>query len=708
MSSRRAKENRKEALKEAPPAQPRGGFLRWLPLLLALAVAAFAFLPALNGGFLTWDDDWNFLTNTAYRGLGPRQLRWMFTTFLGGPYQPITWLTFGLDYKLWGMEAYGYHLVNLLLHTLNAGLFYAVTLRLLRLGRPEAHEKHLRWGAAFAAIVFAAHPLRVESVAWITERRDVLSGAFYLASALFYLKAAGPEPGGLRGRRLAFSLCFYAAALLSKAIGVAFAFVLLALDVYPLKRLDLSPKTWLTPGARGVLKEKLPYLALGAAAGAVGYFGQWQASAMLPLAQFGPAQRLAQSAYGLAFYLWKTLLPVGLLPIYEAPDNFNPAALPFLASGAAVLALAAVIYALRRRLPALLTAAAVYLAFLAPVMGIVKMGVHFAADRYSYLACTGWAALAGAALACMLGAGGMTRELARIAAVLLAFVLVGMTRAQSALWRSSEVLWSYVVPRAPGSALAANNLGDVLFKQGRYDEAAAFYRKALDLRPDYAFISYNLANALTKQKNWAQAERQYLDALRLAPDFTVAHGNYGNLLTDLGRYNEAGEQYRAALKNAPGDPDMHYGLGDTFLHRGRLVEAQAAYEEALRLNPDIGGAAANLALALYRQKKWGQAERWFLEALRLKPELAAVRDNYGNLLLDLGRYNEALARYQEALQLEPRAETYNNIGAAMLRQGRAADAIPYFEQALSMKPEMAMARKSLAVARAHKDDKLKP
>ena len=707
MSSRRAKENRKETPRENPPDAPRPGFKYWLPLLLTAAVTVFAFLPVLKGGFVTWDDDWNFLTNPAYRGLGPQQLRWMFTTFLGGPYQPFTWLTFGLDYKLWGMDPYGYHLSNLLLHTLNAGLFYAVGLRLLRLGLPEAREKHLRWGAAFAALFFAAHPLRVESVAWITERRDVLSGAFYLGAALFYLKAADPAQAALRARRLALSLALYAAALLSKAIGVGFAFALLALDLFPLRRLAVSPRTWLLPENRAVLLEKLPYLALGAAAGAAGLFGQVHAAAVLPMDQFGPAQRAAQCAYGLAFYLWKTLIPTGLLPIYEAPDKFNPAALPFLVSGAAVLALGAFIYAQRERRPALLSAALVYLAFLAPVIGIVKMGAHFAADRYTYMACGGWAVLAGAAVAQLAGAGGMKRELARVGAVAVVAALTVLTRAQTGLWQSSEVLWSYVAPRAPESALAMNNLGDVFFKQEQYEQAAALYRKALDRRPDYAFISYNLANAFTKQKRWDQAERQFLDALRLSPDFAVAHGNYGNLLTDLGRYAEAEAQYRAALKADPGNSDIHYGLGDTYLYRDRLAEAQAEYEEALRLNPAIGGAAANLALALYKQKKFEQSERWFLEALALKPELAAVRDNYGNLLLDLGRYNEALARYQEALERDPsRAETYNNMGAAMLRQGRAAAAIPYFEQALRLKPDMEMARRSLATARAHKDDKL--
>ena len=259
-----------------------------LPLLLVVCVTLLAFLPALRGGFVTWDDDWNFLNNLNYRGLGPGQLRWMFTTFLGGPYQPLTWLSFGLDYTLWGMNPARYHLVNLLLHAVNAGLFYALALRLLRLAvPPPAEESPLRRGAVFAALLFAVHPLRVESVAWITERRDVLSGAFYLAAVLYYLRAVCDAVPGPRRRGLWPALAFFCAALLSKAIGVGLAFVLLALDVYPLRRLPLSPKTWLSPESRPVLAEKLPFLALGLAAGLVGLFGQQSSAVVLGLSQFG-------------------------------------------------------------------------------------------------------------------------------------------------------------------------------------------------------------------------------------------------------------------------------------------------------------------------------------------------------------------------------------------------------------------------------------
>lgn len=687
---------------EAAPAPAAPGFLRAerLPLLLAALAAFLAFLPALGADFVTWDDDWNFLNNQSFRGLGPKQLYWMFTTFLGGPYQPLTWLTFGLDYTLWGMNPFNYHLTNLLLHSAGAALFYALSLRLLRAALPGRDAGALRLGAFFSALFFAVHPLRVESVAWITERRDVLSGVFYFGSLLAYLSAAERKDEPRPLRRLALSLALYACALLSKAIGLGFALVLLAVDVYPLRRLPASPRAWLLPEHRPALLEKLPYLLMAFAAGLAGLYGQYQSAAAMPLTEFGPAGRLALAAYGLVFYAWKTLLPTGLLPLYEVPSSFDPLSARYAASAALAAAGGIAVWRLRERFPGLLTAAVVYLAFLAPVLGLVKMGSHLAADRYSYLACAGLAVLAGGWFAKAHSSGGPARALALPVAALAALALGKLTWAQTGHWKNSETLWNYVVPKAPESSLALNNLGDVYFGQGRYFESAAAYRRAIALKPKYAFIHYNLANALAKQKDWSGAEAAYRESLALAPAFSVARANYGNMLADLGRYAEAEAQYLETLRLDPKYADAYYGLADTFLYRDRLKEAREHYEKALAMNPAFSGAAANLALACYKLGDYASSERWYREAIRLKPDLAVTHDNFGNLLLDMGRYAEAVSSYGEALRLDPsRAETYNNIGAAFLRQGLAAEAVPYFERSLQLNPGMEMARKSLATAR---------
>ena len=227
----------------------------WLPAAV-FAVTALFFSGSLQNGFVNWDDDVNLLLNPNYRGLGWQQLKWMFTTFYMGHYQPLSWLSLALDHALWGMDPKGYHLTGLLLHAANAAVFYFVALRLLRLAAPAGRgepEAALPLAAAFASLCFSLHPLRVEAVVWATERRDTLSGFFYLLTLLYYLKACSPgEDGTRRYRRLAAAAVLYLFSLLSKGIGVSLPAALILLDIYPLRRLPAADGDWLSAASRKV------------------------------------------------------------------------------------------------------------------------------------------------------------------------------------------------------------------------------------------------------------------------------------------------------------------------------------------------------------------------------------------------------------------------------------------------------------------------
>src|SRR3989454_5913609 len=293
-------------------------WVHWLvPVLVALVTFA-VFLPALQNQFVNWDDPTNFLDNPYYRGLGWSQLRWMWTTTHLGHYIPLTWMTLGLDYLLWGMNPFGYHLTSLLLHAANAVVFFFVVHRILPLALPSRYERGhaLAVAAGFAALVFAIHPLRVESVAWVTERRDVLSGLLYLLTILIYLRAC---ERGARGRGWYWlSVAVFVCALLSKSMVVNLPVVLLILDVYPLRRLGGASGWWSEP-ARPVYVEKIPFVLLAAAASAIAVIAQSSVHAAASLAQLSVLGRLAVSAYGLSFYLWKMVVPVNLSPLYELP-----------------------------------------------------------------------------------------------------------------------------------------------------------------------------------------------------------------------------------------------------------------------------------------------------------------------------------------------------------------------------------------------------
>ena len=592
----------------------------WLVALLIALITFAAFLPTLQNQFVNWDDDDNLVDNPHYRGLGWTHLRWMWTTFHVGHYVPLTWMTFGLDYLLWGLKPVGYHLSNLLLHAANAAVFYLVARWILGLALPGSGERGhvgLAFAAAFAALLFAIHPLRVESVAWATERRDVLSGLFYLSAILIYLR--GCERGE-RGRGWYWlSMAVFVLALLSKSMVVNLPIVLLILDVYPLRRLGGAVGWWSAP-ARRVYVEKIPFVLLAIAVSAIAIMAQLSARAAVPLAQLSVPSRLAVAAYGLSFYLWKMVVPLNLSPLYELPPTLNPWATPFILSYGVVLIITAVVLALRRRVPGLPAAWLAYVIVLLPVLGIVQSGPQIAADRYTYLAGLGWATLAGAGpLFCWRTLGTSktgTPTPLPIAGVAICLVLgLGvLTWDQVQVWHDSGRLWTHVLTMDPQSPIAENSLGVVRADQGKPAEASEHFRQALRLKPDYADAHYNLGNALADQGKPAEASEHYRQALRIKPDYADAHNNLGNALADQGKPAEASEHYRQALRIKPDYADAHNNLGAALAQQGKLAEAIEHYRQALHIRPDLAAAHLNWGEALAQQGKLAEAKEHFRQA----------------------------------------------------------------------------------------------
>ena len=266
--------------------------------------------------------------NPYYRGLGWVQLRWMFSTFHAGHYQPLSWITLGLDYLLWGLDPFGYHLTNLILHAANTVIFYLVCRRLFTRIFVTAREA-ARWAldssAALAALFFALHPLRVESVVWATERRDVLSGGFFLLAIFSYLRAHESAAPSLKSRYRWLALAFAAQllSLMAKATAITLPLVLIILDIYPLQRLRGTVRSWFDTDSRRMLGEKLPFLLLSVIFGLAALWAQHATGALRPVQQYFFSYRVGQAFYGICFYLWKTLLPIGLSPLYELPYDFE-------------------------------------------------------------------------------------------------------------------------------------------------------------------------------------------------------------------------------------------------------------------------------------------------------------------------------------------------------------------------------------------------
>lgn len=424
----------------------RGALLAASSAVLTAAV----FLPCAAFPFLDWDDRVNVAANPNLR-FSAGGLRWMALGSSLGHWHPLTWLTLALDRAVWGPSAFGPHLTNVLLHAANAALLFLLARRLLRpaVGAVGSADD----AALFAALVWALHPLRVESVAWVSERRDVLSGALVLASLLVYVRGAEEGDGyetSRRWRRLA--LAFGTAAMASKVFAVVLPAVLLVVDA----------------GLRGRprWKEKLPWLLPVSVSLGLNLAAQAASAASVPLSRFGVGARLTQAAYGLAFSVEKTAFPAGLGPLYERSPLLEPA--PFIASAVFVLAAAVLIWRVRRRRPELFQAALAYSLFALPALGLFKSGRMTAADRYSYLPAIPLSLLAGAALA----RSGRRRGPA-LAAFSLVALLATLTLGQLPVWSSDTALWTRACAVSPLSYFARLKLSQAEIAAGRPDAAAA-------------------------------------------------------------------------------------------------------------------------------------------------------------------------------------------------------------------------------------------
>jgi Flp pilus assembly protein TadD len=592
--------------------------------VLLFALVGWAFFPAIGNGFTGYDDP-AYVTDNARvkQGLTWEHIKWAFSAVVAANWHPLTMLSHMLDCQIFGTKPWGHHLTNVLLHAMNTVLLFLVLKRMTdKTGR-----------SFFVAALFGLHPLHVQSVAWVAERKDVLSTLFWMLTLLAYARFV--EESKVQSPKskvfYAVALVCFALGLMSKPMVVTLPFVLLLLDYWPLGRLRKEQ-------IGKLLREKLPFFALAAIVSAVTFAVQKNQGAVTGLTVLTFPLRLENAMVAYAGYLGKLFYPAGLSVFYPFPRHW-----PLEKIFAAAMVLIAISFfaaVLWRRQPWLLVGWLWFVGTLVPVIGLVQVGAQAMADRYTYVPSVGMLVLT------VWGAYELTRRwrhhaavlsLAGVVAIILCFVA---TRQQLGYWRDGETLFRHAIAVTGENAVACENLGVILEKDGHFDEAVEQFKKGLDLLPGDADLHCNLGIALADQKRFDEAISQYQQALKLDPSHAESHCELGISLGHKGLLAEAVQQLQAAARLDPASADIRYNLGNALVRNGQLDEAVGQLRAALKLNPDDADTHNNLGTALYQTRHLDGAIAEFQEALKLKPDFTEARQNLDNAL----RVKDSLSR----------------------------------------------------------------
>ena len=603
----------------------------------------------LQNSFVNWDE--NILAgNAGYRGFGGAEIKWMFAAFHFGQYQPLAWASLGFDEVLWWADPFGYHWTNLLLHVFNALLFYHVSLELLSHSNAGAGLPEGRWlsaAATIAALGFAIHPLRAEIVAWASARGDLVAAMFFLLSLLGYLKASAPSDVNHDSQRWAIiSIGAYLLSLLASPMGLLLPLVLLTLDIYPLRR-PREPQNLHGTKVRWLLSQKTPYIIL---------FGLFLTIAFVA-AKFQPASAstyrddfwtwLLYQFAAPSFYLWKTILPIGLSPAYELGGSslgVYVAASMIVCSGVIML---------RKRFPALLAAWTCYLVLMLPFFRSEFPARQILADRHTYLASCSWALIVGGIFHRWLYNGATRRRYAIFGTgfAIVTFVALGnLTRGQVQVWRNSDRLWPHAVQASPTSA-AYFNLATLAEAQGRWEDAIASYRQAIAINPKRWQAHEGAARLLEKQGKIREAVEHYRELVELNPNAVDARENLAGGLVNQGEIGEAVQQFRKLIELAPERNEARVKLGTVLAVSGRLDEAAEVLNAAVKASPSDGRVILKLGQVMAAQGRLNDALNYFREAVRLRSEDAEAQESLGRGLLELGKKDEATVHLKEAVRI---------------------------------------------------------
>jgi protein O-mannosyl-transferase len=640
-------------------------------LLLGVALV---FGQTVHHEFINYDDEVYVYENPhVVSGLTTEGVAWAFTTGHASNWHPLTWLSHMLDCQLYGLKPWGHHLSSVLLHAAAAILLFLVLRRMTG----------DLWPSAFVAAVFAIHPLRVESVAWVAERKDVLSGLFFMLTLAAYV-AYVRHPFSLL-RYLTVAVLF-ALGLMAKPMLVTLPFVLLLLDYWPLGRMAaIKPRP---------VAEKIPLFALAAASCVATSLAQ--SKAVAPLEILPLSLRIGNALVAYVAYIGQLFYPVGLAVFYPHPESSLPI---WKAVGSLVVLMGASAVAVvgRRRFPYLFVGWFWYLGMLVPVIGLVQIGMQAMADRYTYLPQIGLCIVVAWAATQAVVSWPTGRRACGAGAGLAVLILMGCAWRQASYWCDSETLWTRTLACTTQNMVARYNFAVTLQHRGKLDEAIAQYREVLKIKPGYVDAYNNLGVTLQRSGRLDEAIAQYELGLKIDPDSVDFHVNLSSVLADRGQFDEAIAHCEKALQIAPDHVGAHNNLGIALAGQGRFDEAIVHYRRALGVESNHVEASYNLGMALARRGLIDEAISQYQRTLEIDPDHVEAHNNLGNALARRGRYDAAIAHYQRALAVKPNyVEAGVNLRTAQKQQAKMADAVRRWREALRSQPNQVVVLNQLA------------